>query len=178
MLISDAAVEARFACKLEACLGACCRVGDAGAPLLEGERAEVETALPAVLAALPAENREAIGRAGWLDGRQPEKPRLACFADGRCLFSVPAGRPDGPLECMFERLFRQGQSRFRKPLFCHLFPLRLDEYRGQRVLNAERRPECEPGCGAGIGLLEFSREALVRALGADWYDDLLTALRA
>jgi hypothetical protein len=83
------------------------------------------------------------------------------------------GQPSG---CALELAFRQGKSCFRKPLFCHLFPLILDEYQGQRVLNAERRPECEPGHGAGIGLLEFSREALMRAFGAAWYDELLAAL--
>ncbi len=178
VLISEEALQARFACDLTACLGACCRVGDVGAPLAQGERAEVEATLQTVLVSLPAENREAIERAGWLDESCRRKARLACFPDGRCVFSVPAGGPGGPLGCALELVFRQGQSRFRKPLFCHLFPLTLDDYQGQRVLNAERRPECEPGFGAGIGLLEFSREALVRAFGAAWYDELLAALGA
>lgn len=178
VLISEEALQARFACDLPACLGACCRVGDAGAPLAQGERAEIEAALPAVRAILPAENREAIERAGWLDESCQRKARLACFPDGRCVFSVPAGGPGSPLGCALELAFKQGKTCFRKPLFCHLFPLTLDDYQGQRVLNAERRSECEPGFGAGIGLLEFSREALVRAFGAAWYDELLAALRA
>ncbi|MBI3890718.1 MAG: DUF3109 family protein [Candidatus Wallbacteria bacterium] len=181
ILVSEDAVTARFACDLGACLGACCRVGDAGAPLGPGEREAVEEALAVVLAWLPAENRELFAREGFVDRRQPEKPQLVCFPDGRCVFSIAfaaaSGRTGVPLGCALEAAFRRGLTRFRKPLFCHLFPLKLGHFYDRRVLNVERRPECEPGFDGGIGMLESSREVLVRLFGDAWYEQCLEAAR-
>ncbi|MBI2942791.1 MAG: DUF3109 family protein [Candidatus Wallbacteria bacterium] len=187
VLVSEEAVAARFACDLGACLGACCRVGDLGAPLAAGEREAIREALPRLLPGLPAENRERISASGWVDSRDDGKEQLACFPDGRCVFSVPlpvAARPGAevPLGCALEAAFRSGATGFPKPIFCHLFPLKLACFYDQTAVNAERRPECEAGfdagCAAQTGLLEFSRDALVRLFGQKWYDALLPAARA
>ena len=179
ILVSEKAVTARFACDLGACLGACCRVGDVGASLMPGEIEEIEKALPVVIQTVPAENRERLQAGGFVDPSRPETPHLACFPDGRCVFAVPHGAfAAGTVGCSLEAAFLAGKTTFRKPLFCHLFPLRVEHFHGRRVLNLERRPECEPGYSETAGYaLEFSREVLVRAFGAAWYAQCIESAR-
>lgn len=175
VLVSDDVIEARFSCDLSACKGACCRVGDRGAPLAAGEEAAVEEALPALLVDAPERSRDRIAR-GDVFERLDGKTSLACFPDGACVLSFPL--PDGSVGCQLERAYRKGETTFLKPLFCHLFPVRLESFYGQTAVNLERRRECEPGFLAAGGLIEGFREPLTRALGEDWYRQLEAALPA
>ncbi len=91
VLVSEAAVMARFGCDLQACHGACCRVGDAGSPLGEGEAGAILEILPEVLPELTAESRLKIQQRGFSQSDGDGGQRLVCHADGQCVFAVQHG---------------------------------------------------------------------------------------
>lgn len=175
VLVSDDAIETRFSCNVSACKGACCRVGNAGPPLADGEVQQVRDALPALVASSPERSRERIMRGEVFD-RRPGKVNMACFEDGACVLSFPL--PDGSVGCQLERAYRQKKTSFIKPRFCHLFPLTLESFYGQTVVNVERREECESGYDSDRGILEAFQEPLERVLGENWYSELTKALPA
>ena len=63
-LVSLDLFREKFCCDLNACGGACCIEGDAGAPVKEEEIAELETAAETVLDELSADAQEVIKAQG------------------------------------------------------------------------------------------------------------------
>jgi len=176
VIISDLVVETRFACPLAACRGAGCQEGDRGSPLLRSELTALKHLVPLVAPLLrpdiAAEVQE--GRFFVRDGTHIE---LRCLPDGRCIFArvLEVG---GPLTCMVERLWHEGRSSFRKPRFCHLFPLRVEDYYGRRCLNIEQRDDCRHGFAPSAPLVvETLADALVTEFGATWHGRLVEAVK-
>lgn len=172
-ILEDDLLDARFACDLGSCRGACCCLeGGRGAPLADDEVAEIERAYPVVRDILPPSHREVLERAGLVDGG-PGQHATTCIDDRACAFVY---FDDGVARCAFERAYLDGRLSWRKPLSCHLFPIRV-----QRIfhdaLRYEQIPECIPGRvrgkREGIRLTAFLREPLTRAYGERWYAELL-----
>lgn len=175
VLIAQDAVMARFACDLSACLGACCRVGDLGPPLLPGEDDLILDSLEEIRSTAPPETRARIDSLDVIDEFLNRK-HLACFPAGPCVFSF--SHPEGSLGCQFEQAYNEGRIQFIKPRFCHLFPLVLETFYNQVSINLDRRTECLPAFGLGTGVLEFCKDALVRVFGPVWYLQLEAVLPA
>lgn len=178
VLIGAAAVEddvlsAEFACDLGECRGACCVLeGGRGAPLNDGELPELERAFGAAAAYIPPAGLEVIHRVGLWEGF-PGDFVTPCVGRRECVYAWF----DGPVaRCALERAYLEGRTGWRKPLSCHLFPLRIARRGGDHV-RYERIPECLGGRVRGvrehIPLLNFLREPLVRQYGESWYMDLL-----
>lgn len=175
VMVSDLVVETRFCCRLEACRGCCCQDGERGSPLRRDEVEAITAILPTLLPRLPADRREDIETSGFFL-REGGSYELRCLPDGRCIFAaVPA--PLAPLTCMIELAWHDKVVDFRKPRFCHLFPLRTEDFYGRRCLNLERRPECTDAFDEGPLVVDFCREALIREFGEPWYDELLVAVK-
>ena len=84
---------------------------------------------------------------------------------------------DGDIyKCGIEAAFDAGAVSFRKPVSCHLFPVRIKQYRNFRAVNYEEWSICKPGVACGrkenMELFIFLREPLIRAFGQEWYDKL------
>ena len=66
---------------------------------------------------------------------------------------------------------------FKKPISCHLFPIRTQKYKHFEAVNYEEIKICKPACGCGsklkIPLYVFLKDALIRMYGSDWYEELL-----
>jgi hypothetical protein len=79
-------------------------------------------------------------------------------------------------KCALERAFLNKEISIRKPLSCHLFPIRVGNF-GGKYLYYEKIKECAPGVDEGqsqnILLLETLRDALTRAYGKEWYGRLI-----
>lgn len=164
----------RFACDLAKCQGACCTIpGGTGAPLLSDEPDEIARAMSVVGKYLPAEHQAVISREGLVVGT-PEAPVTPCYEDRACVYVTYEG---GIAKCAFEKAFLAGEIPWRKPLSCHLFPLRADGGYSRR-LRYEFLSECQPAIRRGrsenIPLREFLKEPLIRAYGRDWYQKLVT----
>jgi len=165
----------RFECNLEACRGACCTMpGAYGAPLRSEELPMIEAILPKVEKYLPARHREEVRRRGFAQGPEHHQTTV-CVDNGACVF---VSFDNGIARCAFETAYIAGEIDWRKPLSCHLFPLR-EQPGAVPGLRFEWIPECQPaivrGEERGTALIEFLRDALVRHLGDDGYTTLHNA---
>lgn len=190
VVIDDVAVEGnlfnrKFACDLLKCKGACCNFpGGRGAPLLDSEIEQIARALPEVLPLLSEEKRMAIEKSGFYEGRSGDYA-TACIDDEDCVFVY---RENGIAKCAIERAFHDGKINFRKPISCHLYPIRVNKF-GRRldsssgdILRYHQISECQPAVKKGeaenIDVIEFVRDALIRTYGNVWYDKLMVSVNA
>ncbi|HEV8538200.1 MAG TPA: DUF3109 family protein [Bacteroidota bacterium] len=169
-VIEEQLAHEKFACNLTECKGACCTLpGGRGAPLEDDEVEELVKAYPFVSQYLPESRQDEITRHGMVEGT-PGNYATACVDDNDCIFVI---YEEGIARCAVERAYVEGRSQFRKPLSCHLFPIRISA-RGVSQLRYEQIPEChaarKQGRNLQIPLYDFLREALVRKFGEAWYD--------
>lgn len=173
---NDVAVE-RFACDLTVCKGACCTMpGGRGAPLRDDEVAELKNALPVVWNDLSDKHRSLIEREGVAEGIAGSYATV-CLDKCACVFVY---YQDGIAGCSIEKAWFEGKLKWRKPISCHLFPLRIRKI-GEEYIRYEWIEECSSGRKAGnkngIHLHDFMKDALVRKYGDKWYDEFLAECR-
>ncbi len=172
-VFEDAVARASFCCDLERCKGACCCIaGGRGAPLEDDEVLEIEKAYPVVRRYLSAESIKAIETSGLVEGR-PGDFATTCIRERECVFVV---FENGIARCSFEKAYEAGALDWRKPISCHLFPLRVRSF-GQEFVRYEEIPECdaarERGAAEGVPLWRFLKEPLIRKFGETWYERLI-----
>ena len=178
-LISLDIIEEHFVCDLDACKGACCVQGDYGAPLSKAEQAQLPDVVEKVKPYLTTEGLEVLGKRGlseWeCDLSSDVTPLLA---SGACAYLSYDG---GIAKCGFERAFEAGETDFRKPLSCQLYPIRVskNEQTGWEAWNYDIWDICSAACSNGsklsVKIYEFLKEAIIRAKGQDFYDELSAA---
>ena len=169
ILVDDRIADVPFACDLGECKGACCTLnGGRGAPVTDEEVDEIYTAYPVVKKYLPKEHTEWIERHGLVEGA-PGYFATQCRNEQACVFVY---YDNGVAKCSFEKGFLNKEIRWRKPLSCHLFPLRAS-YGSPEQLRFEYLHECEPAFKKGsrekFPLFKFLKDVLVRAYGRTWY---------
>lgn len=179
-LISLDLIERFFCCDLDACLGVCCIEGDAGAPITEAEKAEIEAELPKVFdELLPGAQREL--RENGVSYIDEEGDLVTTIVNGRdCAFTCYDR--NGKCLCAFERAYREGRCNFKKPASCHLYPVRITEYPTFTAVNLHRWKICRPaeklGRKLGLRAYQFLCEPLIHRFGQEWYDELCLAAEA
>jgi hypothetical protein len=169
-------LEKKFRCNLQECLGNCCRYGDSGAPLSTDEVHILDDIWSAVKPYLRAEGVAAIEEKGK-SVKDFENERVTpLIGNEECAYTI---LHDNILMCGIEHAWSDGKISFRKPLSCHLFPVRIKYYSDFKAVNFEELAICSPACktGAkeGIYVYEFLKEPLIRALGEELYKDLCIA---
>jgi len=175
ILVEEEIATERFSCDLARCKGACCTLeGGRGAPLLDEEKRFLEEVLPVVSKRLAPLNLQVIREQGALDGF-PGSYATTCIGDRDCVFVI---RESGVAKCAIEKSFIEGEISWRKPVSCHLFPLRLSEG-STPALRYEVIGECDPGrrrgAKEGEPLHEFVKDSLIRRFGAEWYAEFRDA---
>ena len=177
-LVSLDLIERYFVCDLDACLGACCIEGDAGAPLSPGESERISEVLPDVEEDLLPRALQEIRDSG-VSYTDPDGDLVTQIVDGRdCVFTCYA--PGGKCLCALEKAFREGRIAYVKPISCRLYPVRLKEYDGFTAVNMHRWKICRPaetlGRKLGVRAYEFLKGPLTAKFGEEWYAELeLTA---
>lgn len=173
-LVSLDLVERFFCCDLDTCLGACCIDGDAGAPITQAEKEQIEAILPHIWDDLLPRAQEEIKDNGvaYLD---PEGELVTSIIDGKnCVFTCY--EPGGLCSCAIERAYRAGKINFRKPISCYLYPVRVKQYDGYAAVNYHRWKICKCaevlGRKQGIRVYEFLKTPLIERFGQQWYDQL------
>ena len=176
-LVSLDLAERFFCSDLDACHGECCIEGDAGAPITENEKKELERLLPEINDELLPQAQEVIRRQGvsYVD---EEGDMVTSIIDGRnCVFTCFA--PGGMCQCAIEKAYRDGRVAMRKPISCYLYPLRITEYPSFTAVNYHRWKICRPaealGRKLGLRLYQFLKEPLIQRFGKEWYDELCLA---
>jgi hypothetical protein len=169
-------LEKQFLCDLLKCKGACCVEGDSGAPVTPEEASEIGKAYPEVAPYLEESHQDEIRKQGFavidLDG-----DLVTPLVNNRqCAYTY---EEKGILKCGIEKAFLDRKINFRKPVSCHLFPIRITEYKRFDAVNYQKIYICKPGreCGksAKLPLYVFLKEPLIRKYGEEWYEQLTYA---
>ena len=180
ILVSEDVVQKNFLCNLSACKGACCIEGDYGAPLESDELLAVENILEKVLPYLPPASQEKIRANGFYKTNEATSAlETTLMPDGACVFM---GRDElGITFCGIEKAYRDGETDFKKPISCHLYPIRVskNDLNGFQALNYDVWDICSAACKKGdkeeLRIYQFVKEALIRRYGQEFYDELEAA---
>ncbi len=177
LLIAPEVIETRFSCDLKACKGACCTLsGGGGAPVADAEVSLIQEALSAAREYLSAESKNVLDAVGPLAGAAGHW-ETSCIDNKACVFVAWEG---SIATCSFEKAWHAGTSTFRKPLSCHLFPIRVENFGGP-YLRYEEFDECAPGREHGkvtnTPLVLAVKDAITRAYGAEVANELLNLAR-
>ncbi|MCX6141357.1 MAG: DUF3109 family protein [Candidatus Kapabacteria bacterium] len=177
LLIQEQVLTATFACDLQRCKGACCTLsGGAGAPLLENEVKPLRLAVDTALPYLDERSRKWLADNDPVEGHHGDRS-VGCIDDAACVFVY---YDNTVAKCALERAFHNGESAFRKPISCHLFPIRVANFGGP-YLHYEQIEECEPGrehgARLGVPLVDALKDALTRAYGERTYERMSAAAR-
>lgn len=173
-LISDEILTERFVCNIEACKAACCVEGDLGAPLEPHETLKLDEIYPAIASFLSKEGRKEIERQGtWILDEDGDFS-TPTIAGRECAFAIYDEK--GILQCGIEKAYEAGKTDFRKPISCHLYPIRVKDHQEFRAVNYDRWHICAPACvlgqKLGVPVFRFLKDALITKFGADWYAEL------
>lgn len=194
ILVSDTLFEEHFQCDMEKCKGACCWEGDFGAPMTHGEIREIEKILPKVLPLLPESHQERIDKDGFskyyeipkdvtlqsgrggTGGVEKDFIGTNLMDDGSCVFLVKNEQGIG--YCALETLYRDGETDWKKPISCELFPVRVNksEIQGFEALNYYEWDLCSQACELGeknkMPVFKFVKNAIIRKYGEDFYQEM------
>jgi hypothetical protein len=173
ILVRPEIMKTCFSCDLDKCKGACCTLeSEFGAPLLEEEIAIIEEILPDVLPYLPGENLAEIKKKGFYMNISGEL-MTGSLNKRECVFVY---YDNSVAKCGIEKAFFDGKVGFRKPVSCHLFPIRVSKFGGD-VLKYEKFSQCAPALSKGeqkkITIAEFCKDSLIRLYGTSWYSSLI-----
>lgn len=173
VMVSFDLLEKKFCCDLPVCKGICCIEGDYGAPLEEEEIDRIEENFEAVRKYMTATGIRAIKEQGFAV-KDCEGEWVTPLVNGReCAYAIDE---KGCCWCAIEKAWTENESAFRKPVSCHLYPVRVAHYDTFEALNYHKWKICscarQKGFQEGIPLYRFLKEALVTRYGAAWYADL------
>ena len=176
-VVSLDVLRERFLCDLHACKGACCIEGDAGAPVEPDEVEKLEAVLPLVWDDLTPGAQSVIRRQGVVYTDE-EGDLVTSIVDGKdCVFTCYDER--GYCYCVIEKAFRNGRTDFYKPVSCHLYPIRVDDYGPYKAVNYHRWEVCRAAVLLGrkenLPVYKFLKEPLIRKFGEVWYHELEVA---
>lgn len=177
-LVSFDVLEKEFCCALDTCRGCCCIEGDAGAPLSQEEEQKINDILPVLLPDMTTEARAVVAAQG-ISYTDPSGEKVTSIVNDKdCVFA----RTDhqGWCYCLIEKAYNAGKIDFKKPISCHLYPIRLTQVGEYTGVEYHRWDICH--CARILGkkqhipLYRFLKEPLIRRFGEKWYDELcLTA---
>lgn len=172
-IVSDDVLEKEFVCNLTACKGQCCIDGDAGAPLDKDETAILEEIYPKIKSYLRAEGIDSIEQQGtWVVGEDGDF-ETPLINNKECAYVIFDG--DTAL-CGIEQAYNEGLIQWKKPISCHLYPIRIKEYSQFSAVNYNRWHICDDACVLGkeleVPVYRFLKEPLIRKYGEDWYTEL------
>jgi len=176
VLLSSDIITKHFCCDLDACKGACCVEGDAGAPVTLDEVAALEDCLDVVWGDLAASAQAVVDQQG-VAYTDRDGDLVTSIVGGRdCVFTCYEG---GLCLCALEKAFRQGKTTFCKPISCALYPIREKKLGMDLIgLNYNRWDVCkcarEKGAQLDIPVYRFLKEPLIRRFGERWYGQLET----
>jgi hypothetical protein len=172
-IVSEDILAKDFVCNLSACKGACCVDGDAGAPLSKEETTILESIYPQIKPFLRPEGIAAIETQGsWTTGTEGEL-ETPLIENRDCAYVIY----DGPTAlCGIEQAYNQGVVSWKKPVSCHLYPIRVKDFTEFAAVNYDKWDICSDACELGkelqVPVYKFVKEALIRRFGIDWYTEL------
>ncbi len=173
-IVSEDIFDKDFVCNLSACKGACCIDGDAGAPLEEEELEVLKTVYPKVKPFLREEGIEAIEKQGVYIKTEFGDYETPLIDGADCAYVI--FDENKTALCGIEEAYNQGAISWKKPVSCHLYPIRVKHYSEFSAVNYDKWDICSDACVLGkelkVPVYKFVKEALIRKFGENWYSEL------
>lgn len=174
-LISSEILTEYFCCDYETCHGCCCIIGDSGAPLEKGEEQALEQEFRGYEPYLTPEGGRALAAQGFAVTDSDGDRVTPLVAGEECVYTN--FDEAGNCRCAVEMAYERGECKFRKPISCALYPIRVTVFsNGTKALNLHRWHICTDAYRKGkqekIPVYRFLREPLVRAFGEEFYSAL------
>ena len=173
-IVSEDLIEKDFVCNLSACKGECCIAGEAGAPVSEEETKVLKTIYPKVKPFLRPEGIAAIEAQGTHIVSELDELETPLVNGKECAYVTFS--ENGTAGCGIEDAFNAGEVDFKKPISCHLYPVRVQDYSEFAAVNYHKWPICNDACTLGnelqVPVYKFVKEALIRKFGDNWYAEL------
>jgi hypothetical protein len=173
-LVSEEIIDTDFVCNINACKGQCCIDGDAGAPLEEDELIILKEIYPKIKPYLRLEGVKAIESQGVYIKTDDGELETPLINNAECAYVIYDDK--NVALCAIEEAYNQGKISWKKPISCHLYPVRVKKYTEFYGVNYDKWSICDDACDLGkelqIPIYKFVKQALIRKFGNDWYDEL------
>jgi hypothetical protein len=176
-IVSTDIITEKFLCDLSACRGICCVEGNAGAPLEADEARVLAEEYPACKPFMTSAGVAEIERQGFAVTDSDGDLVTPLVGDAECAYSYNDG---GVTLCAIEKAWAEGRTTFRKPISCHLYPIRVARFGdGTFGLNYHRWAVCEGartlGREKGVPVFRMLREPIIRRFGSEFFEALEAA---
>ena len=174
VLVHEDVVKENFVCNLNKCKGACCLEGDSGAPLDHDELHILDEIYPKVKPFMTEKGIKTIEENGtYVTDFEGDYTTPCVDTNKECAYVI---WENGITKCAIEKAYESGVIDWKKPISCHLYPIRITKYPEFDVLNYDRWSICSPACTFGnelkVHVHEFLKGPLIRKYGQDWYKEL------
>lgn len=180
IFVSGEVTDELFACDLAKCKGACCVGGDLGAPLEDAELPILKEILPEVKPYMREDGILSVEIQGEYIN-DPEYGYSTPLVNGaECVYVTFDEK--GVALCAIEQAYFDGKIAFRKPISCHLYPIRIHKTARMESLNYDEWDICKAACvrgkKEGIPVYKFVKDAIIRKYGEDFFAQLDAAVEA
>lgn len=178
-VISDDVAKQFFVCNLDKCKGACCVEGELGAPLEVDELQILEKIYPTVEPYLTDEGKSEIAKQGtWIEDYEGDYS-TPTINDRECVYAFYDEKK--VLKCGIEQAYIDGKMDYKKPISCHLYPIRTKQYNDFIAVNYSEWSICSDACSygneLGVPVYQFLKEPLIRKFGEEWYTELCDEIK-
>jgi hypothetical protein len=174
-LVSDEILDKKFVCDLNACKGECCVAGESGAPLEKNELPILLEILEKVKPYMNAKGKKAIEKYGpFVLDSDGDYTTTLVSNEAECAFVV--FDKNKIAKCAIEQAYNDGVINWKKPISCHLYPIRVTSYKTYDAVNYHQWQICKPACECGsklnVPVFKFLKEPLIRKFGEAWFNEL------
>lgn len=170
-LISEEIFSKKFVCDLKSCKGACCVEGYGGAPLEKKETELLEKDITSIKPFLSEKGKKSLREKDVFFKTSQGELETPLVENKECAYSVLSS--DGSLKCGIEKAYDNGKINWKKPISCHLYPIRIKKYKYFTAINYHQWNICSSACKLGeslkVPVFKFLKEALERKFGKEWY---------
>lgn len=173
-IVSEDLIEKDFVCNISACKGECCVSGEAGAPLEKEETKILNDIFDDIKPFLRPEGIQAIEQQGTHIETENGELETPLVNGAECAYVT--FDDNNVALCGIEQAHQAGKTSFKKPISCHLYPVRVQKYSQFYAVNYHKWGICDDACTLGkelqVPVYKFVKEALIEKFGEDWYQEL------
>ena len=170
-IVSDDIFSEEFVCNLAKCKGICCIEGDSGAPLENEELEILNNIFPKIKPFLRKEGIKTIEKQGTYVIDEDNDFVTPLVNGNECAYVVFDGK--NTAKCGIEEAYNAGVIEYQKPISCHLYPIRLQQYNTFTAVNYHQWDICSEACTLGSSLkvkvIDFLETPLKRKFGEMWF---------
>ena len=174
-IVSNELLNKQFVCDLNACKGECCVAGESGAPLDKEELPILLEILDKVKPYMNKKGIKAIEKNGpYVLDSDGDYTTTLVSKEAECAFVV--FDENKIARCAIEKAYNDGVISWKKPISCHLYPVRITAYKNYDAVNYHQWNVCKPACECGaklqVPVYQFLKGPLIRKYGEDWFNEL------